>query len=140
MLVLAIGATLISPLCAPCVALFIGLGAGYLAGVLDKPLQPGDSAKSGAGAGAIAGVGALIGGMMGGVGNMLIVGPAKTAALLRQLGLPADSSGASYYLGALGGPCCIGLVNVVLMAGLGALGGLLWYQISGKQAATPPVS
>lgn len=37
MIVLAIGSTLISPLCAPCVALLAGLGAGYLACVFDRP-------------------------------------------------------------------------------------------------------
>ena len=139
MIVLALGSTLVSPLCAPCVALLAGLGAGYLAGVFDKPLASGASAKSGAAAGALGGIGAVIGGTLGGVGNMLIVGPDKTAALLRQMGLPADSSGPSYYLGALGAPCCIGLFNVALMAGLGALGGILWYQISGKKATTPPM-
>lgn len=82
-------------------------------------------------------MGALIGGVLGGVGNAIIVGPAKTAAILRQFGLTSDSTSASYYLGVLGAPCCIGLFDVALMAGLGALGGLLWYQISGKKATTP---
>jgi hypothetical protein len=136
MLILTIGTTLVSPLCAPCVALFVGLGAGYLACVSDKRPESGASAKSGA----IGGVGALIGGMIGGVVNMLVVGPDRAAQMMRQFGLPYSSSSsraAGYYFSTLGAPCCVGLFDIAFMADLGALGGLLWYQISGKKLTTP---
>jgi hypothetical protein len=135
MLVLTIGASLLTPLCVPCLALLAGAGAGYLAGMFDKPSASGASAQTGAGAGAIGGVGALIGHLAGGAANAIFVGPEDVADLLRGLGLPASSDPTTYYVGAIGGACCIGLVEVLLMAGLGALGGLLWYQITGKNAA-----
>jgi hypothetical protein len=134
--VLALGFTLLSPLCVPCLALLLGLGAGFLAGVFDKPLDNSNAAKSGAGAGAIGGIGAIIGQMVGAVLNSIIVGPETAAALMEQLGLPApdpNSLGAGYWVGIVGSGCCFGLLDVALMAGLGALGGILWWQISGKQ-------
>jgi hypothetical protein len=134
--ILALGFTLLSPLCVPCLALFLGLGAGYLAGVFDKPLDNGSSAKSGAGAGALGGVGAIIGQMVGALLNAVIVGPEKAAEMLEQLGLPVATPGgfgSGYWIGVIGSGCCFGLLDVALMAGLGALGGLLWWQISGKQ-------
>lgn len=140
-LVVTIGASFLSGLCGPCVALIAGLAAGFLAGVFDKPLDNGGSAKSGAGAGAIGGAGALIGQLIGGIGVVLVVGPDQAAKMMRQFGMrmSTDTSGvAGYYTGALGAGCCFGLVDVALMAGLGALGGILWYQISGKRAALPP--
>ena len=134
--VLALGFTLLSPLCVPCLAFFLGLGAGYLAGVFEKPLDNGSSAKSGAVAGAIGGVGAIIGQMGGALLNAVIVGPEKAVKLVEQLGIPVATSndfGAAYWVGIIGSGCCFGLLDVALMAGLGALGGLLWWQISGKQ-------
>jgi LytS/YehU family sensor histidine kinase len=134
--VLALGFTLLSPLCVPCLAFFLGLGAGYLAGVFEKPLDNGSSAKSGAVAGAIGGVGAIIGQMVGALLNAVIVGPEKAVKLVEQLGIPVatpNDFGAAYWVGIIGSGCCFGLLDVALMAGLGALGGLLWWQISGKQ-------
>lgn len=135
MLVLSIGTTLITPLCVPCLALLAGVVAGYLAGTFDKPLASGASAQVGAGAGAIGGVGALLGHLIGGAVNFALVGPQGAAELMGELGLPTTSDPTAYYVGAIGGPCCLGLLEVLLMAGLGALGGLLWYQITGKSVA-----
>jgi hypothetical protein len=142
MLVLAIGVSLLSPICVPCLAIFVGLGAGYLAGLFDKPASNGAVAKAGAAAGAIGGVGAIVGHLIGGVINVFIVGPEKAMELMRQWGFPSDmldsSNPTAYYAGAFGGACCVGLVDLLLLAGLGALGGLLWWQITGKKAAAPP--
>jgi hypothetical protein len=46
----------------------------------------------------------------------------------------------TYRLYGLGGNCMCALVGLVLGAGMGALGGLLWYQMAGKDrvAAPPP--
>jgi hypothetical protein len=133
------------PLCVPCIALFAGAGAGYLAGMFDKTMSQGASAKSGAGAGAVGGAGALIGHVVGGMATALIFGPGSSAEMLRQLGIDVPASAASggvgFYAGAVGFSCCFGLFEVALMAGLGALGGLLWYQMTGKNMAggTPPM-
>jgi hypothetical protein len=40
MLLLALGTTLISPICSICVAVFAGLAAGYLANVFERPQMP----------------------------------------------------------------------------------------------------
>jgi hypothetical protein len=133
------------PLCVPCIALFAGAGAGYLAGMFDKTLSQGASAKSGAGAGAVGGAGALIGHVVGGMATALIFGPESSAELMRQFGFDVPASAASggpaFYATAFGTSCCFGLFEVALMAGLGALGGLLWYQMTGKNMAggTPPM-
>jgi hypothetical protein len=134
------GALFVPPLvCIPCLALFAGLGGGYLAGQFDRPGTGSLSARAGASAGAIGGVGALLAHLISGGVAAFTVGPEGAADLARQLGL--DTGGAVnpavYYGSALGSACCLGLFEIVLLAGLGALGGLLWYQITGKQN-TPP--
>src|SRR6185369_10751963 len=102
---------------------FAGVGAGYLAGVFDKPADQGSAAKSGASAGAIGGAGALIGQIIGGMGAVAIQGPQAGAEIMRQFGVPVDTSSAGtagFYIGAFLYTCCFGLVSVALMAGLGA--------------------
>ncbi len=132
MLVLGIGGSLITPLCVPCIALLAGLGAGYLAGVYEKPLASGGAAKVGAIAGAIGGAGALLGQIVGGILNSVMVDPQTIVNILEQLGLPTTYDPATLHIAQIGGGVCFGVLDIVLMAGLGALGGMLWYQISGK--------
>jgi hypothetical protein len=136
-----IGGFILPLVCIPCVALFAGLGGGYLAGQFERPGASGDSARRGAGAGAIGGVGALLAHVISGAANALMIGPEGAAQMLRNFGLelpgPAGISPASYYAGAIGGACCIGVLEVALMAGLGAVGGMIWYQTRGR-SSTPP--
>jgi len=134
-LFLCVGAALLSPLCVPCLALFLGLGAGYLAGVFDKPADNGGASRAGAMGGLIAGVGALLGQMIGAGINGVIVGPENASRIIEQMGLPSGSGdfGTVYWFGLIGGGCCLGILDIALMAGLGALGGILWWQISGKK-------
>jgi hypothetical protein len=143
-LIIAIGVTLLLPYCTPCSAIVLGLAGGYLAGVFDKPNAQNGATKSGAIAGAIGGVGGLLGQMIGAVINGLVVGPEKAAQIsgpiIESLGLPAgtlDSS--SYWLSTIGINCCLGLVGIGIMAGLGALGGLIWWSTTGKKQQLPPV-
>jgi hypothetical protein len=141
MLVLGTTFGFLFPLCVSCLAVFAGVGAGYLSGVFDKPADQGGSAKVGAGAGAIGGVGALVGQVIGGMASAAIQGPQAGAEILRQLGVPVDASATSpagFYTGAFISTCCFGLVAVALMAGLGALGGLLWYQRTAPKPPTLP--
>lgn len=137
-LVLGIIAAVITPICNPCAALVVGIGVGILAGVFAKPLTGGAGAGEGAKAGAIAGVGSLLGQMIGAVINGFIVGAEGVAQMYRNLNIPVDITPQSYWLFNLGGNCLCALVNVGLAAGLGALGGLLWYQIAGKKQQTSP--
>ena len=134
MLVLGAGGSLITPICVPCIALIAGAGAGYLAGVYTKPATSGGTAKVGAGAGAIGGVGALIGQVIGGILNAVIVGPQGIAEIAQMWDIPVSSDPIVAYIGFIGSGFCFGIIDIVLMAGLGALGGILWFQISGKKA------
>jgi hypothetical protein len=132
-----IGAFVFPLICVPCVALLAGIGAGYLAGQFDKPGAAGTAAQKGAGAGAIGGVGALLAHLIGGVSNAFLIGPEGASDLLRDLGLDvggAATDPATYYISAFGSACCLGLFEVALMAGVGALGGFLWYQMTGSKS------
>ncbi|MAT43288.1 MAG: hypothetical protein CL609_13190 [Anaerolineaceae bacterium] len=64
-LILGIGITLLTPICVPCLALFLGLGAGFLANVFEKPMVQNRAVKSGAYSGAIAGIGIILGQVFG---------------------------------------------------------------------------
>ncbi|MBC7227326.1 MAG: hypothetical protein H5T61_08840 [Thermoflexales bacterium] len=125
--------TLITPLCNPGAALFIGLGAGILAAFWEHPATGGDGALKGAEAGAIAMTGGLLGEMVGAVLNGIFMGPERVTQLARQLGLPLEyPQPAQYWAYLLGGNCCCALLGVLLGAGLGAVGGLIGHQIWGR--------
>ncbi len=138
-LLVAAGATVISPLCAPCAGIFLGLGAGYLACAFDKPSSTSASSKAGAIAGAAGGVGAVLGQVLGTVINAAIVGPSGAAEFVRLLGLPTTGQGfeQSYWIGLVGSAACLSLLDLLLMAGFGVLGAFLWWQTTGKNAAPP---
>lgn len=145
--VIAAGATLLSPICAPCAVIFLGLGAGYLAGVFDKPATSSATSRAGAIGGAIGGVGAILGEILGTVINNAAVDP-KVAVQMSQglaqqlangLGLqvpPEQLSVSTYQNMLVGSAICFSVLDVLLMAGFGALGGLLWWQTTGKNAAS----
>jgi len=136
--VLAIIAALITPFCNPCLALILGLGIGALAAAWERPVTSGTSAGQGAKAGAIAAAGGLVGQMVGAVANGFIVGPTGAADLVDELGIdmPVEFTSQSYWIYNIGSNCLCAVGNVALGAGLGALGGLLWYQISKNQPPT----
>jgi len=143
--VLALVGSLIMPFCNPCVAVLLGLGVGVLAAVWERPVTSGASAGQGAKAGAIAAVGGLVGQMVGAVGSGLMVDPEKLAELQRQAAelsrqwnIEAPLDAQTYLMYNIGGNCLCGAFNVALGVGLGALGGLLWYQVKGKNQ--PPAS
>ncbi|MFN2168098.1 MAG: hypothetical protein ACK2U9_17795 [Anaerolineae bacterium] len=124
--------TLLFPACTACFALIAGAGAGWLAAYWMRPVQQRDAAGVGARAGAFSAVGGVAGQTLGGVMNALLIGPAGAADLAQSLGLgsfqfPSDTA---YYAGAIGGQFFCGLVNVGLMAGLGALAAFLYTKYS----------
>lgn len=129
--------TLMTPLCNPCAALFIGLGAGILAAFWERPATGGDGALKGAEAGAIAMAGGLLGEMVGAVLNGILMGPERVAQLARRLGLPLEYyHPAQYWAYLLGANLCCALMGVLLGAGLGAVGGLIGHQIWGKPSSS----
>jgi hypothetical protein len=111
---------------------------GYLAGVFDKPGDNGAAVKAGTLAGVIGGIGAMFGQVIGGVLNSVLVSPEGYAQTLQQFGVEGMNETA-YWVGRVGGVCCAGIFDILLMAGLGALGGLLWWQFSGKNSARASV-
>lgn len=132
---LALGLSFVSGLIVPCCAIVIGLGAGYLAAMWDRPAQNQLAVKNGAIAGAIAGVGALLGQVAGTLGNAMMLGPNGAMDTMRQLGMDVGNVGVDptmFYVSSVGTGCCFGLFSLVLMAGLGALGGVIWWQTTGK--------
>jgi hypothetical protein len=140
MLFVALGVTLVLPYCVPCVALLLGLAAGYVAGVFGKPAGQPLAVRAGAIAGVIASIGVVIGEMAGAVINASFVKPENLQQLLQTLGISGGITMTSNQIWAsqLGVNCFLSLVSVALMAGLGALGGLLWWNGSGKKQAVPP--
>lgn len=131
--------TLITSLCNPCAALFIGLGAGILAAFWERPAAGGEGALKGAEAGAIAMAGGLLGQMVGAVLNGVVMRSEQMAQLMRQLGLSLEyQQPAQYWAYLLGGNCLCALMGILLGAGLGAVGGLIGYQIWGKSAGAAP--
>lgn len=64
---------IVSPFCAICVALLLGLGAGYVASVFDKPATSQESLRGGAVAGAIAGGLSIIGQFGAAIVNVLVL-------------------------------------------------------------------
>ena len=136
MLILGFGLALLSPICTVCMAPLIGALAGYLAGVFDKPVDNVEALKAGLIAGAIGGVGALLGQLIGASVNTAIMGAEGAADLAYELGLPVGSGFEDVYLTSMiGSTCCFSLVDILSMALLGMLGGLLWWQFSGKKMA-----
>ena len=132
-LFLALGVTLVSPICVPCVGLLLGLAAGYLAGVFSKPNDARGSIRVGGIAGAIAGAMGLVGMIIGGLINSSVVDPAKMEAIFQRLGLPNYVVSQTQLLTTqLLGSACIGVFNILWMAILGIAGGAIWYQLAGK--------
>ena len=134
------GSILISPVCVPCLMLVVGLMAGYLAGVFDKPAENKQATKSGALAGLLGGIAALAGQSVGAVANGVLLGPIKTLEVVHQMGLPVGSPAMFreiYWPVLIGMAVCVGLINLAIMAGMGAVGGILWWQVSGKKAGQP---
>ena len=127
-------AIIISPICVPCLALLFGLLAGYMASVFDKPGEQSRSIKAGALAGLVGGIGMLLGQIFGAVLNSVLVGPEGTARMLAQMGFPAGGPAQIaefYWIVMVLSTACLVVFDAALMSGFGALGGLLWWKISG---------
>jgi hypothetical protein len=138
-LFVAAGATIISPVCVPCLVVFLGLGAGYLAGVFDKPNTSDGAAKAGAIGGALGGLGAIIGQAAGAAINSVMIGPQRAQQLYQVFGIPSSGPGftQSYWLGVVGSTVCISLIDVLVMAAFGTLGAYIWWQSAGKNINPP---
>ena len=126
-------AIVITPFCAPCLGLILGLAAGYLACVFDKPTKSGESIQKGGIAGAIAAGIGFVGGLLGGVINGVIITPAMIQSFTRSLLLTNfNLSQTQIMTYQLVFAVIVGAFDVVWMAILGVAGGALWFQAVGK--------
>jgi hypothetical protein len=127
--------------CSPMAAAVLGLIAGGLCVYFEKPAEAEKSAVRGAVAGMIAGAAALVGETIGGTIIMLVAGSGKTpvACLPGLCDLAsAPTSQTSWILSSFFSSCFCGLVLFAIMAGLGALGGRLWFWYIHRKTNTPP--
>jgi hypothetical protein len=124
----------INPFCGLCAPILVGLLAGYLTGVFEK--NPQTVVGRGAGAAAIAGIAAVVAQMIASAISGAVRGGPDYAGLF---GFRGDEAGLFWALQLCFG-CVIGLVNLALAAGLGALGAAIWKGTAGKNVtpAAPP--
>lgn len=126
-------AIVITPFCAPCLGLILGLAAGYVACVFDKPTNSGGSIQKGGIAGAIAAGIGFAGGLLGGAINGVIITPAMIQSFTRSLFLTnLNLSQTQILTYQLVFAVLVGTFDVVWMAILGVAGGALWFQVVGK--------
>jgi hypothetical protein len=126
----------ISPFCAPCLGLILGITAGYVACNYDKPASSGESIQKGAIAAAIAAGIGFFGSLIGGTINGATVTPAMIESIARSFYVTnlnlTQTQILTYQLifGVL-----VGAFDVVWMGVLGIAGGALWFQVAGKKNA-----
>jgi len=134
LVMVAISAASLSPFCALCVPVISGLLAGYLMGVFDKPTKA-DALKRGAGAGAIAGAIAIVGSLIAGVINAMVLQNPQYQIVNNALDLPSTDP-AMVWVVQIGINLCLGVVNIVLNAGLGAGGAAIWSNMNPGNEST----
>jgi hypothetical protein len=122
-------------ICVPCIALVLGAGAGYFACRIEGPADQSRATRLGATAGGLAGVATLLGNVVGGFVGATLLGPqgaqATMDSLAKSLGVTvpqAPISPVTYYASALGTSACCGIVEIFIMALLGALAGMVWFR------------
>ena len=129
------GITLISPFCTLCFTPLLGISIGYLANRFDKPPKVEASLGSGAIAGAMTGFGALLGQMLAAVVNgILVTNWEELPALFKQMGFGQIPDQSQYWQTTLTANSFCSLLNLGIIAGLGAVGGLIWFQQQSKKA------
>ncbi len=124
-----------SQICVPCVAVVLGAAVGYFACRMERPADQNGATRLGATAGALAGAGTLIGNVVGGLLGAVSLGPQGAESMMesiaRSLGVTvpqAPISPVTYYTSALGSSACCGVVEIFIMALLGALAGMVWFR------------
>jgi hypothetical protein len=119
----------ISPFCGLCAPIVTGLLAGYLTGVFEK--NPQTVVGRGAGAAAIAGIAAVVAQMLASAINGALRPGMDYSGLF---GLSGDTPGVFWAIQLCVG-CVIGLINLGLAAGLGAIGAAIWKGTAGKNVS-----
>ena len=130
-LIYTMSLTLLSPLCTLCFTPFLGIAVGYLTSWFEKPLRVEASLSRGSVAGAITGLGVVAGQMAATLVNgILVTNSEQLPIIIREFGLPQTilSSSDEYWQTTLTLNSFCGLFNFALIVGLGAVGGLMWFQ------------
>ncbi len=130
-LIYVMGITLLSPFCTVCLTPLLGVGTGYLAGWFDKPLRAESSLMHGVIAGLMAGVGAIMGQMLAAFVNVVLVTHSEQLNIfLTEVGLTEFivNDNAAYWQATMVLNSFCGVFNLALIVGLGAVGGMLWFQ------------
>ena len=127
-------------LISPMLAAVLGLAAGFLCAVFDKPVSAEKAAVRGGIAGVITGavgwvaetIGATIAQYIGYQGANV---QACLPGLCQEGAAPVAMTNAM--LGAVFNSCFCGLILLAVMAGLGAVGAVLWMKTSAKKKTDP---
>ncbi|GIK41398.1 MAG: hypothetical protein BroJett011_52310 [Chloroflexota bacterium] len=127
--------TLISPFCTLCFTPLLGIGIGYLANRFDTPPNVEASLGRGAIAGAMTGFAALLGQMLATVVNaVLVTNWTDLPTVFKDWGFAQVPDTSEYWQTTLTANSFCSLLNLALIAGLGAVGGLIWFQRQHKKA------
>ncbi|MGB7539053.1 MAG: hypothetical protein WBM17_10970 [Anaerolineales bacterium] len=123
-----IGGLLSSVCClaSPVLGILLGLAAGFLCAVFEKPAESEKAAVRGAIAGAIAGGVGLVAQFIGQMIGQLILGGnvACIPGMCSESAAPISQTSVTLF--AVFNSCFSGLILLAIMAGLGAVGGVLW--------------
>ncbi len=121
---------LLSPFCTLCVTPLLGLGVGYLAGWFDNPPTLEVSFRNGSIAGGITGSAVICGQMTATLANAILLTNLKEwPTLMTQMGLPAIPIN-DYWQATLVTNSFCSIFNMLTIVGLGAVGGVSWFQSS----------
>lgn len=129
--------TLLSPFCTLCFTPILGIGVGYVAGWFDRPLRAESSLSRGTIAGGITGLGVVIGQMAATIVNgILVTRSDRLPLLMREFGLSETFivDGEEYWQTTLTLSSFCSVFNLALIVGLGALGGIIWFQRHGANS------
>jgi hypothetical protein len=131
------GLTLLSPLCTLCLTPLLGLSVGYTAGWFDQPARVETSLSKGIVAGGFTGLGVILGQLAAAVVNgILVTNSRELTKMINELGFSQAviTNPGDYWQATLLINSFCGVLNLALLVGLGALGGVIWFQ---KHRATP---
>ncbi len=141
--------TFLLPCCTPCLALLAGAGAGWLAVYWTGSATQDAAVRSGALAGALSGLGALVGQLVGAILSARLLTPdmvgdayETVVQLFESMGpegiesLEVPSIEIVTRMAVITQAGC-GLFNVAIMAGLGALAGLVFFRY--RSSRTDPL-
>lgn len=135
--ILMMSLSLLSPLCTLCFTPLLGIGVGYLTGWFETPSKLKISLIRGSLAGSLTGIGVVIGQMLAAVINGILVTHLEQFPMLihelRQISQLVIADARDYWKFILVINTFFSAFNLVIIAGLGAVGGLIWFERQGKK-------